>query len=144
MLKIRSNCKSSDGSSPSASPACHWRQLIVHSQWPTPRHALLFPLPPTNRLQTHRKAFWPVGSVPAVGYFSSKLYGSCPASWSVSPFWSGRTDSAHQKALEMETSPYRYLWRGCALGACIPKAPSGPQHGLHRNIGARNSSLRLS
>lgn len=86
--------------------------------------SLLFPLTPTNRtageLQTHRKAAWPAGRVPVVGYFSSELGGSRPASWSVSPFWSGRTDSAHHQALEMETGPSVHSSRWACFGDLLP------------------------
>lgn len=99
----------------------------------------------SRRLQTHRKAAWPVGWVP-VGYFSSGLCGSCPASWSVSSFWYGRTDSAHRKHLRWKPVPYRNSWRGWAFDACISKEPSGSGHGLHPNtglVGPGNSSLRM-
>lgn len=147
MLKICSNCKSSDGSSPSASPTCPWRQLIVHTQLPTLRHALFYFL-------CHLQIEWQETSNTQKSILTCGLSACCwlfqfwaiwlmPCKLISSSLLSGRTDSAHQKALEMETSPYRYLWRGCASRACIPKEPSGPQHGLHTNIGLAGPEIPL-
>lgn len=126
--------------------------LCTHCYLPT---GTLFPPPPPHPTSTNRTAgvfkhtekqfdlqVW----VHVVSYISSELYGSCPASWSVSLFLSGMTDWAHQKALELETGSYRHLLRVCTLGDCVPKEPCGPWHGLHWHIdlvGPGNSFSRL-
>lgn len=119
-----------------ASPSHHWGQLVVHIP-PAHGHTLFYFFwhlqIEWQGLQTHRKAAWPAGWVPVVGYFSPELCGSCPESWSVSSFWSGQTDSAPSEGILGWKRPLHAFIDGVCR-CLLPQWTTGPGHGLYPNI----------
>lgn len=123
--------------------AAHCAHTATHPQ----TLSLLFPLPPTNRMAgdfKHTEKHFDLWAqclllvVSVLSYMAHVLQAD-----QFLPSEVAALTQHIRKALEMETSPYSYLWRGCASRACIPKEPSGPQHGLHTNIGLAGPEIPL-